>query len=321
MGKVISMRGAFCLAILSAVGTNPSDPADQSPRRADSEVMAYVNERPIHMKALNDFLIRSYGLSAAHQLIANELVRQEASKGKVTITDAEVAEETSGAMKDMFPQVSDAGQRERLLDQLLARSKLSRIQWQMTMRRNAILAKIVDPTITVSEDELRRQFGDRYGRKVQVRHIQTTSLPAAQMLLKQLAKKADFAELARKYSKSATAKNGGLLPPIGKDSPGIRPVMRQAALSMKKVGEISAPIQVGTAFHILKLERIIEPEHIKFADVKDKLAKAVRARRRRLLGQQLLQKLIRDAKLAGRIRYVHPVLKAKDIQAPQGSGP
>lgn len=276
---------------------------------ADSDVMAYVNGRAIYMNELNDFLVRSYGLSVAQQLIAGELVDQEARKKNISVTEADVQAEIDGMLGQVFAGVSEDQQRKQLLEQMLVQRNISHKQWELIMRRNALLRKLAAPTIAaVTDEELRKEFGSRYGRKVEVRHIQAASLAEAQQIRK-LAETEDFATLAKKHSKNLSAKDGGLLPPIGEDTPTVPPAIRQAAVALKKVAEVSHPIQVGTTFHVLRLERIIEPQDADFADVKDELAAELHRRRIYSTQQQLLLQLIREAKRTGKIEYVHPVLK------------
>jgi len=280
-----------------------------------SQVMAYVNGRPIRMSQLYDLLVRSQGLQTAHQLVADELVRQAAAEKDITVNDQEVNAESDRTLEELFGQIKQTDQRERLLDQLLAQRGISYAQWRMIMRRNAMLRKLVAPQVTVSDEELAEEFGRQYGRKVRVRHIQTASLTAAQEAIQKLKAGADFAELARQISVNPSAANDGLLPMIGADSRMVPPAIREAALAMKQVGEITSPIQVETAFHILKLEEVIEPQNVDFSKVRDELAETVRNRRLRSEQQRLLQELIQSAQDSGTVRYVDPVLKAQAQEA------
>jgi len=276
---------------------------------ADPDVMAYVNGRAIYMNELNDLLVRSYGLSVAQQLIASELIDQEARKKNISVTEADVQTEIDGMLGQVFAGVSEEQQRKQLLEQMLTQRNISHKQWRLIMHRNALLRKIAAPTIApITDEELHKEFGSRYGRKVEVRHIQVASLAEAQQIRK-LAETEDFATLAKKHSKNPSARDGGLLPPIGEETPTVPPAIQQAAVALKKVAEISDPIQVGTTFHILKLERIIEPQDVDFADVKDELSAELRRRRIYSAQQQLLLQLIQEAKRTGKIEYVHPVLK------------
>lgn len=281
--------------------------------------MAMVNGQPIYMDQLNDFLIRSYGLVMGQQLIATELVNQAAAKEKLTADEAEAKAEEEQTLAELFGPSIRPDQREQLLEQLLSERKISHEQWQMILRRNVLLAKLAQPGIKVTDEQLRQQFEEEYGRKVEVRHIQCESSQAAQEVLKKLAEGADFAELARKSSTNATARDGGLLPPIGAGSSLVPPPIRQAAMAMKTVGETSEPIQAGTAFHILRLERIIDPQDVRLEDVREKLEAAVRRQATRQAQQRILLDLIRSAQKDGQIQYVDAILKAKAAEAEENS--
>jgi len=278
------------------------------------EVMAYVNGKPIPMKRLNDLLLRTHGEALAMQLVASEFVRQAAEAEGVTVTEADVKAERDHTLRQLFGEIDDPTQLEALLTQMLSQRKYSRLQWDLTIRRNAALSKIASRRVVISDEQLREEFGEKYGRKYVIRHIQVESATLAQRV-KRLAeaKGADFAALARKYSKNASARSGGLLPPIGTRASGLPPAIGQTARAMTAVGEISSPVKVATTFHILRLERIIEPKDVKFADVREKLAESVRRRQIRFRKQQIGNELFRKAKIV----YVNPVLKAMVAKGPK----
>ncbi|RPI59744.1 MAG: hypothetical protein EHM48_08395, partial [Planctomycetaceae bacterium] len=150
------------------------------------------------------------------------------------------------------------------------------------------------------------------------------SLQDGEKILKQLgeikdpaALKAKVIELAQKLSvNQATAASGGLLPAINSKTPSavVLPAIRQQALAMKKVGEISSLIQTGTAFHILYVDSIIEQKDVKFADVREKLTKLVRERQVGMLQMEILKTLIENARRDGKIEFVNPMLKAQDLE-------
>jgi len=281
-------------------------PAGQAAAR---EVMATVNGQPVYMDEFVEALIQADGLQTAQQFIALELVRQEAERAGVSVEEAEIQAEADRTLARLFEGVEKADQRERLLQQMLTRRHITSELWRRIMHRNALLRKLVEPDVQVGEEDLREEFGARFGRQVEVRHIQTASLTQAQQLLRELAGGADFAELAAKYSLSPSARDGGLLPRIGTHSELVPEAIRNVALAMRQPGEISEPIQVGTAFHILKLERVIEPQAVRFLDVRDSLAQEVRERKIAAAQQALLARLIQAARRNHAIRYVNPTLR------------
>jgi foldase protein PrsA len=178
-------------------------------------VMATVAGQPIYMSDLHDLLVRGHGVSIAYQLIASELVRQAAEAEHVTASDREIQEESERAMAEVFGQVERGDQRERLLEEWLRQRGIPFKQWRMIMLRNVLLRKLVEPRVTVTDEELVKEFDRQYGRKVQVRHIQTDSLASAQQALKKLEEGADFADLARQMSVPPPLKVGCCRPSAG----------------------------------------------------------------------------------------------------------
>ncbi len=275
----------------------------------DKPVMAYVNDEAIPMDRLHDILVRSDGLQIAMQLVVNELVEQEARELGITVSQEDIRAEGDSTIARGFGRDLTPEQREQLLLQYLQQTGIPRSQWDLTMYRNALLGKIVARNIKVTDEQLQDEFGRQFGRKAVVRHIEVSSTADARKVLAQLKLGADFAQLAYKRSINPTAKDGGLLPPIAAESKGVPPAIREIALSMKKVGEVSDPIRVGTTFHLLKLENIIEPKDANFAEEKERLRKIVRERMVNQRKQAHLMDLYRKAISRGKIEFVNPELK------------
>jgi len=300
----------------------PGGGSDEAPPRSDKpvpeagqagprEIMAYVNGRAVGMEQLSKILVQSYGRPVAQQLVGLELAKQAAAKKGLSVTEKEVDEEHARTVRELFRSLGPAGPFEEHLDRFLAQKNMSRALWQVIMRRNALLRKLAPREVPVSEVDIRQEFGRRYGRKVVVRHIQASKLADAQKAKELADKGIDFTLLVTRYSTHESRNNGGLLPPIGRDTVQLTPALRNVALAMKKIGEISNPIQAGTRWHILKLEKIIEPKGVNYADVKKEIAASLREGRIRIFQNQMLQKLIAEAK----IEYVNPILKEQEDKA------
>ena len=286
-------------------------PVSITPRTGEGAVMALVNGQPVYMSELYEILLRGQGLTIAQQLIVSEMVRQEAQRQNITVTEAEFQSENERMMKDAFGTVEESEQRERLLMQLFAQKGLTRQSWDLAVKRNVMLRKLAEPRVKVTDEDLRQEFSMQFGRKVVVRHIEVESLREAEDLLQRLRNKEDFAALAAKHSKNPSAAQGGALPPIGANSLEMPAAIRQVALAMKEVGEISDPVKVGYAFHILKLEKIIEPQEVKFEAVRDKLREVATKRALLMTQQQIVMELMQK----GRYEYVDPTLRAINTEA------
>lgn len=303
------------VAILGMLAGGPlgAQETTQPPPAAQANVMAYVNGKPVGMDHLHELLVGAYGLPIAQQLVASELARQEAQLKGVAVTEQDVRLEHDLTLKETFPQETNPEQRERMLDTLLRQRNMGRNLWQVIMTRNALLRKLVGNEFEVTESELKVEFGLRYERKAVIRHIQVHTAGEAQKVYELARKGGDFAALAAKHSIHPSGQNGGLLPPIGAGTSQVNPALRQAALAMTRPGEISPPVQTGTSFHVLRLERIEEPADAKYENVKDKLAADLREQKARMAVNNLLAKLVAQAK----IQYVDRQLRDQAEKAAQ----
>ena len=289
-----------------------------SPAAPQGAVMATVNGQPVYMKQLYDVLVRGQGLELGRELIASEIVRQEAQKRGLSAGEEDVQAENRRLSAGFFPSVPEEEQRERLLAQLLAQKGLSRVRWELICLRNALLRKIAEPRVNVTDEMLRSEYAEQFGRKVVVRHIEVESENEAEKVMNELKAKADFATLARRYSKNPSASDGGLLPPMSRTSPAaMHEAIRQVAVSLTEVGEVSDLVRVGYAYHILRLEKIIEPTTVPSEAAKAQLREALRERLIRQTQQQVMLELMGAAKF----EFADPGLREMERNSKPDAGP
>jgi parvulin-like peptidyl-prolyl isomerase len=268
--------------------------------------MAVVNGRKITMDQLHAILVDGYGLAIAQQILRTEVVRQAAASKGITVSNKEVEEEHERAMKATFSMADSDAVRQQMLNQLLISRNTTYSTWRLIMRRNALLRKMIGTDFEVPDEAVRAAFDKRHGRMVVVSHIETRSLVAAK-LVKSFAPKRNFAALAKEYSVNPSGRTGGKLPPIGQNTQQVSPALKQVALAMTKIGEISDPVQVASRFHILKLEEIIEPKKFKYADEKDKIAAELKEQ----LISEARKRLLHKLSEAADVEFVNPSLKTQ----------
>jgi foldase protein PrsA len=272
---------------------------------AGGPVMAVVNGKPVYMADLHAILVRGQGLEMGWQLLVNEVVHQEAERRGIAADETQVRAEEKRLAAELFPTVPEAEQKERLLAQMLAEKGWSRVRWELICQRNALLRQMVEPNVIVTDEMLRTEYAEQFGRKVQVRHIQVEGLDEAEKVLKQLRAKADFATLATKVSKNPSAREGGLLPPMSPTTAEVPESIRKVAFSLKQVGDISEPVKEGYTFHILRLEKIFAPTSQPSDAARTQLREALRERLIRNGQQQVLVQLMNAAKY----EFTDPVLR------------
>jgi len=276
-------------------------------------ILVKVNGEPLYMQPLYEALVDDYGLPIAQQFIADELVRQELVRQGLStdITEEQIAAESQKALQMIFKFVGDStpDQLGDLLTQFLAKRNTTHRQWDMAMRRNVGLSRLAARLAKVSDEELREEFLRRYNGRLAARHIQVPTLANAENILRKLKEGQDFAKLAYKHSTNPSGKRGGWLPEIATQTTEtkLNPVLVEVVRSLEKTGDYSGAIQVGTNFHIVKLEKTIPPENVKFDDIRDELRAIVFLERTQVLQQEILQELLRKAK----IEYIDSTIRQK----------
>lgn len=308
------LAAAFCALCLIGCEAPPVPPApgestEPTTRNTTAQrpphVMATINGQPIYMDRLHRSLVQIHGLFIPEMLIHDLLVEQEAKRLGVSVGPDDIVAENDISLSGRFPKGSDADERERLLDKLLRNKGLTRELWEATMRRNALLRKMVAPGVKVTEAMVKAEFTRAYGAKVQVRQIRLPSVQEAQNILTLVEKGDDFAKLARDYSTdTTTAPDGGLLPTFTRQETSVPRAVRDVAFALKD-GQVSSIVQVGSSFHVLKLVRRVTPPQIKYESVRDQLGDQVR--QGMIMGAQA--QLMSELRRRSAVEYINPILR------------
>lgn len=122
------------------------------------------------------------------------------------------------------------------------------------------------------------------------------TLALANDLYGQLARGAEFATLAQRYSRSATAGDGGLLEPLPADQ---LPQAFRSQILLMSPGQITRPVPISGGVAILKLVSVRSeaprPPEGEASAVREALRKRLFAERITAFGQGYLQELLTDA--------------------------
>ena len=302
----------------------------------DPALVAEVNGQPITRQQLEQPLIEGYGLNVLFNLVQLEMAKQAAAKRFIVVSDADFKSEMDTTVTAMFAESNTKQQvdidtaemkgdtakaaqlRKTLMDdnyqglaQYLEQRHLSRPEFDLVIRTNAYLRKLVEPTLrdAITDKMIEDGFRFQYGEKVQVRHIQCANWQDIAKAKARLAKGDEFADVARDLSNNArTAPLGGELRPFSRAEPGLSDAFKDAAFSLKE-GEVSDAVIAGSSMHLIKLEKRIAPTAVKLDDVRDAI--------RRELYQGLLSNGMRDLRLEfgqkamQTLKIYEPTLKAQ----------
>lgn len=267
-----------------------------------AEPIATVNGIPIDRGEFVSLLIRSRGAAILEQVVGLAAAESYAVGQGVVITDADVDFEYDLALRRLFDPLTsttsadfDRAGAERLLDAVLEGRMMSRPEYMLTVRRNALLRKVVAAQLAISDDQIRAEYELVHGDRVQVRHIQLANLADAARIKERLAAGEDFAELASRYSTNmTTARRGGLLEPFSLRDEDIPQAFRQVAANLMP-GDVSDLVRVGEWYHVLRLERRIPAETHELEEVKESLRRRLLVRLTEARIRTLFEKLMREA--------------------------
>lgn len=213
-------------------------------------VVARVNKDTITKDELYNYLIQHGGKSVLDQLISEKVVDQEASKQNVSVSD----EEVNAQLDKLIASYGGA----QAFDEALNSSggyTMDDVKKEITMKLK--VKKLMEPTITITEDEMKKYFEDNktmfdQAEQVKVRHILVVDENQAKEVKTKLDAGGDFAELAKTYSTDFGTKDaGGELGYVGRGS--LVKEFEDVAFSLK-VGETSGPVKTDYGYHIIQVE-------------------------------------------------------------------
>lgn len=166
--------------------------------------------------------------------------------------------------------VAEAGRKDRLQDDKEVKERVAQVEERVI--EEVYLQRLIEKSVT--DAALHKRYDDYVKatparQEISARHILVQTEDEAKNIRAQLAKGADFAQLARDKSIDPSAKTqGGDLGYFARDE--MVPEFSEAAFKLKD-GEISQPVKTQYGWHIIKVEahRTQQPS---FEEMKDKLA-------------------------------------------------
>jgi foldase protein PrsA len=256
------------LLSLCVVGVGPLLGQDEGGIFPDP--VATVNGEPISRDAYYRRLLQVAGRRVLEQLVEEELVRQEAEKRKITVTDAELQKRLAD------DEAATMAQRRYSEQKYQAWLKV----YLEVVRMRMLKEKLVSDTVTVTEPEVGEFYNrsrDKYpitvpeGRRVSYILFATEKEDTAHRIRTQLDRNPEkFGALARQHSIHLTRERGGEYPDYVylSQNPGAD---ERAIFALEKVGDISPIVPTSEGFFIIRLDDIRPGKRYEYDEVKDKL--------------------------------------------------
>lgn len=267
MGAPVADAQAPAAKSGSVQQASASLPKHQPPQH---DVMALVNGQDINRRHLEQACVERYGEQVLESLVNKHLIMHHCQKRGITITNQDIEDEMT-----RMAQRFKLG-REQWLELLKNERGVTEAEYKRDILWPTIaLRRLAATELTVSEEELRKEYESQYGPSVRVRIILLGDEQRARQVQQQLTQHPDeFARIAMNESIDVnSASIGGLIQPIRMHigDPGLE----RAAFSLQP-GEISQVIPVVNQFAILKCEGRNPPREVEMEAVREELSERIR---------------------------------------------
>ena len=202
------------------------------------------------------------------RIIYNTLINEEAQKAGIDIP---------GSAEDIGVDKLIEGFSPARLKSALEKEGQSYQEWAEKYKRNLIVEKLilvkVAPMVHIPEKRIKKYFKEhpeefKVPRRVHAYQIMTHTLSEADEIRNELLEGADFAEQAKKYSKSPDAADGG---DLGIFARGQMPKEFDDILFKLKLKEISKVVASPYGYHVFKVVEEFKPSKMKYAEAKDRI--------------------------------------------------
>lgn len=279
--------------------------ATERPQAAPERPPVIVNGEAVSWNDLRPSLVEAAGAVALEEAALDIALERALAEQGVRWQDLDLAAERAilvDQLADAAPtgaaRESRADRGERLLIQLRASRGLGPQRFDGYLRRNAALRRLVRADVSLSEPLIRQAYDLRYGPRIPVRIIVTSTIDLATQAVQRLEAGEPFAEVAALLSTDESASRGGLLEPVSPADPTYPKALRDAATELDP-GERSGVVALEQGFAVLQREpgdlRASEPPAL--ADVRPDLEREARLRQERLLIGEKARELLEGSRI------------------------
>ncbi|MFE5324434.1 peptidyl-prolyl cis-trans isomerase [Paenibacillus sp. NPDC056579] len=235
---------------------------DQTKQNESVKVIAKIGDKTITNKELEQLLMQKHGRELLNQMVDHEVIRLEGKALGIFVEESEIQKE----LKRMQQGYDSENQ---FFESMKVQLGLSPEALKTDIYDKLLQEKLITRDIIVSDaqaDAYMKAHPEEFMTSAQLRlqQIIVSSKDQTAKVAADIAKKIDFAQIAKERSlDDATRDNGGDLGWVEEDDPFIaEPIMK--AVKQMKVGEVSKPIEWNGQLYIVKLrDRKEQPKQSK----------------------------------------------------------
>lgn len=259
----------------------------------ESRVVAIVGDRKITLHDIN-VQIKQHKSGVIHdqaesaetlvklrkallsRLIDDTILEAEADRQGITIDKEQLENQVRLLLGDYD---------ESRLGLMLAGQDMTFDDWKAALAKNLKIKKLtqsLDARIAVSDAEVKDFFQKnvdefKVEERVRVMQIMVNDETTAEQIRKKLVGKADFTKLARQYSQSPDAADGGDMGFFGR---GQMPQEFEDAVFRLREGDISDVVKSMYGFHIFKVVKTEKPRPMTFEEARDRIHELLLSQKR-----------------------------------------
>jgi len=115
-------------------------------------VAAIVNNKPIFRSTVNHSLVARYGTQTLENMITEQLIKDEAKKLNITVTNEEIDAEQKKILASFGGNVT--------LEEILSYQGMTKEDFNQQIRLQMLLTKIIGKDITITDDEITKYITD-----------------------------------------------------------------------------------------------------------------------------------------------------------------
>lgn len=234
-------------------------------------------------------------------MITSRIIEKEAAAQGLAATDQEVKSYLEEVRRRAGMTAEEFA---RALVEQGTTMEAYRARVKVDIERSHLIQREIASKVNVTPEEVRRYYRAHLAdyslpARVEVSHILipvapdappaevATARAKAEELRRKLLDGADFAALARKYSRGPGAREGGRLGEFARGE--MLPALEKAAFSLKP-GEVSEPVRSPLGFHLLRVDKRTEAAPRALAEVED----AIRDKLYRQALEQRFERWLRE---------------------------
>jgi foldase protein PrsA len=262
----------------------------------DQNIVADVNGVLITRQQLAEELIARKGRSQLSALVNRTMIEQACKAKGITVDDKEVQAELVAQMNAArSPSIQDFEK------DILAPMKTTLYEYREDLLRpRLMLEKYAKAQLTVTEEDLKREFANRYGEKVLCRMIKFKEERLAIKAWQEIGRNPDnFIRQAKMQFDPQLAAVAGMLSPFGRHT--THDKIEECAFKLQ-VGEVSEVLQAPEGGWVILLKEHLYPARtgVTFDEKRDELLNFARERKSQKEMPEIITQLKRE--YAGKIK-------------------